>query len=298
MKQLHLIAILVVAVIFFSTVLPASNASNITVDLNQDSNSAAVVAFVNSSLSFTLTSNSSFGLNITNGWLLPISTGNLSLPMKYINTSSPAFQALNYSITRKDPSAYLSNLSIGFNRVVHIVNPTGQYSYSANTSLRIGMVISGVFTNNNATLSWRGFSTNQSVPFEGQDVNSVGFNQTIAQASGINSVNLVNMSVFDKSLVQWNKSYNPTTNITTFYMNAGNTIDMNFTQSGTAGSFTFTFTVDPSYTINAPGFDSASTNSITIGNPPASNPAIYYGMAAVLLAGFLIPMYYNRRKAR
>lgn len=296
MNRMHFAAVAIVAILSISALVPLSHGSNITVYLNPNNNEATVDAYINSTLFFSLNSTNPLLLNLTNSFASGPASKNVNIPETYLVSTSNAFKAINKSLAEKDPSALLTNLSLSYLRNVEIVNTTGHFAYSANSSLKIGMAVTGIFTNNTVSMGWRGFSTNQNVSLDGQEVNTVSFNDSLATSSG--SVNILNMSVFSKSLLQWNKSYEPLTNTTFFTLNAGKTIDMNYTESNSAGSFYFTFTVDPSYSIAAPGFDSATANSITIGNPPPENHVVYFAVGAILVSGFLISMYFGRRRAR
>ncbi len=289
------VALLLVALLAVSTLIPASHASNITVVLNPNDNTATMNAYVNSSLAISANSSTIIGESLIKNIVSSSTAGNLTINQKTQNRGSLAFEIINSSISRKDPGAQLDSLSMSYKRTVLNATSGDRATFYANTSLRLTIVVSGVFHNNSANLSWRSFSTNQSVPLNGTDVNQVNFNNTFI--SGSAPVSTVNMSVFAKSLVQWNRTYDAASNVTTFSLNAGKTVDLNY-NSSKLGGFNLTYVLDPSYSISAPGYDSASADSITVGNPPASNPAIYYGMGAIFIAVVLVPMLLRRRRMK
>ncbi len=289
------VALLLVAVLAASALIPASHASNITLVLNPSANEATMNAYINSSLSISTNSSSALGQILVKDIASTQTGGNLTIGQSTQSRGSIAFEIMNNSISRMDASAHLDSLAMSYQRTVDNVTSGSLVTFYSNTSLKIGIVVKGIFNNNSANLSWRSFSTNQTVPLNGIDVNQVNFNNTIM--SGTGPVNTVNMSVFAKSLLQWNRSYDPGTNVTTFSLNAGKTVDINYSPGGAAG-FNLTYILDPSFSISAPGYDTASADSITVGNPPASNPAIYYGMGAVFIAVVLVPMLLRRRRLK
>lgn len=296
MNKRHYATLMLVSLLAVSAIVPASHASTIRVVLNPASNEATVDAYINSSLSISANSTSIIGQNLIKDILSSSTAGNLTINSTSQGNTSLAFEILNNSISERDPAAQLNSLSLGYQRTVENSTSNGEVTFFANSSLEIVMKITGIFSNNSANLTWRSFTTNQSLPMNGTDVNKVNFNNSYFASS--NSVNTVNMSVFAKSLVQWNKTYDPVSNTTTFLLNAGKTIDLSYSGSTIAGGFNLTYTLDPSYSISAPGYDTASSDSIVIGNPPASNHALYYGMGAVLVLAGVIMMYVRRRGVR
>lgn len=284
MNSKGILAMVLVATLSLSAMIPLSGASNIQVALNPSANEATVSAYVNSTISISANQSSFLGAIINN--VLPHSS-NLTIKQTSINRDKLSFQIVNDSIHGLDNNASLKALSLGYSRSIVNTTQGNNALFFLNTSLLIKATVTGIFNNNSASLKWRSFSTNKSLDLNGSSVSNSSF-------SGNNyfqgrNVNMLNFSVFSQSLSNWSRTYDPSSNITTFSMDAGNTVY--FQVNGTLGSnFTLTFNLDPSYSISAPGYDSATANSINIGNPPHSNPIAYYGVGAVLVgvAAFML----------
>lgn len=275
-----------------SVTLPLSGASNIQVKLNPQSNEATVNAYINSTLMFS-TEKGTFLANMTSA--LTGHSTNVSIGPTQLNNTSIAFQIINASLKAEYNNATLKSLSLGFSRTYTNITEGSTAVAYMNTSLLIEATISGVFQNGSANLSWRGFTTHNGLTLNGNNVSTVDLSNGGFVQNG-STVNTVNLSVFSKSLASWTRTYNAATNVTTFSMDAGNIVQLSYNGSflGIA-PFTLTYTLDPSYSISAPGYDSATANSIVIGNPPPSSLTGYYAVGA-LLVGVAALMLYMRRK--
>lgn len=289
------LALFLVAVIGLSVLVPVSHASTVTVVLNPANNEATVDAYINSSLTISATNSSFIGQTLLKDVLTSSSEKNITINSTSQGISSVAFSVLNKSLSERDPSAKLIDLSLGYQSVIDNSTSNGMVMVYANTSLVIHMVIGGVFSNNSANLSWRNFSTDQGLSVNGTDVNNAKLPGGYFSSS---SVSTVNLTAFSKSLVQWNRSYDSAANTTTFSMNAGKTVDLHYNGSNSGYNFSLTYTLDPSYSISAPGYDQATNDSIVIGNPPAGSPVLIYVIAAVMVGGAIVLMYVRRRGAR
>lgn len=288
------LAMIMVMIVSLSVIVPVSHASTVKVVLNPNSNEATVDAYINSSLSISASNTSNIGQLILDSILSGPSGKNLTISSIEMNSSSFAFKIINDSIARHDPNASLKSLSLGYQRIVENSTGNGLVTIYTNTSLLVGMVVTGIFYNNSANLSWRSFSTEQGISLNGTEVNQANFNNFSESSSS--SVNTLNMSAFSQSLVQWNRTYDQATNVTTFSLNAGKTVDLQYNSSFNGNTFTLKFTIDPAYSISAPGFDSASADSIQISSPPAHNPVTFYAIGAVMVAGIILLMYASRRR--
>lgn len=292
MNSKGLLAIMLVATLAVSAMIPLSSASNIQVVLNPSSNEATVSAYINSSVVFSATQVSFLGNVITD--VFPHSS-KLSISQTSINKGNLSFQVINDSIHEMDSNASLAALSLGYTRsIVNATEGSNALLY-VNSSLLLKATVKGIFNNNTASLQWRSFSSNNSLDLNGSDVSNASFGGTYLTSS--RSVNTVNFSAFSQSLSNWTKTYDAATNMTTFSMNAGTTV--HFQMNGSLGisgtNFSLTYSLDPSYSISAPGYDSASANSVVIGNPPTSSPITYYAIGGLLvaIAAFLL---FRRRK--
>ncbi|MEM3333375.1 MAG: hypothetical protein QW745_04125, partial [Thermoplasmata archaeon] len=91
----------------------------------------------------------------------------------------------------------------------------------------------------------------------------------------MNKVSTLNYTMFAKSLSTWQRTYNPTTNITTFYYNASKYLLFNATWSsnlpGFNGTYTLKIVYDPASTITVLGYATASGDTIVISPTAPSN---------------------------
>lgn len=288
------LALLMIAVLSLSVMVPVSHASTVRVTLNPDSNEATVVAYINSTLSISASNSSNIGQLLLQNILSGSAAKNMTISRSIQNTTSLSFKAINESISRHDPNATLKSLALGYHRTVENSTGNGLVTVYTNSSLEIQMVVAGIFSNNTANLSWRGFSTQQGISLNGTQVNTANFNNL--SLGSTSSVNTLNMTAFQKSLLQWNRTYDKATNVTTFSLDAGNTVNVQYSGNFSNNLFSLKLTIDPTYTISAPGYDYASADSIQIGSPPAQSHAIYYAIGVVIVGGVILLMYANRRK--
>ena len=291
MNSKGLLAIVLVAALAGSAMIPISGASNIQVYLNPSANEATVSAYINSSVVFSASQGSFLGKIITD--VFPHSS-NLTINQTKINSDNLSFQVVNDSIHSMDSNASLNSLSLGYSRTIVNTTSGSNALLYVNSSLLLKATVEGIFNNNTASLGWRSFSSNNSLELNGSDVSNTSFGGSYLTSS--RTVNTVNFTVFSKSLTNWTRTYDSATNITTFSMDAGTTVHFQMNGSlGPGGNFSLTYNLDPSYSILAPGYDSASSNAIVIGNPPATSPVTYYAIGAVLVAVAAV-LYFRRRK--
>ncbi len=293
MNSKGLLAFMLVAALAASALIPLSGASNIQVVLNPNANEATVSAYINSSVAISANGSSSLGKVITD--VFPHSS-NLTINQTTINRGNLTYQVINDSISRMDSNVSLKALSLGYSRSIVNTTEGNNAVLFVNTSLLIKATVSGIFNNNTASLKWRSFSSNNSLALNGKDVSNTSFGGPYLTSS--RNVNTLNFTVFSKSISNWTRTYNAATNITTFNMDAGTTVhfQLNGSLAGLPGTnFTVTYSLDPSYSIAAPGYDSASANSIVIGNPPPSSPIGYYVVGAVLVGAAAVMLLIRRR---
>lgn len=288
------LAVLLAAVVSLSVVVPASSASNIHVTLNPAGNEASVDAYVNSTFVLSLNSTSPLAIAAIQN-ALPAS-GNVSANYTARQGSSQAFDIFNSSISANDSNAYLKSLGISYSSEMANHTTSSSIAVYVNSSIGIQMTVGNIFQNNTANLSWRGFNIGQGISLNGTSINKVN-------TGGVNLFSsppghIINMSVFAKSLLQWNRTYDSATNTTTFSMDAGNIIDFSSNGSYQGFNITLSFTLDPSYSISSPGYDTAGTNTISIGNQPSRNPVVYYAIAGVMFAGIVLLSYVRKGRSR
>lgn len=294
MKSAGLKAIMAASLVFLFTAIPLSSASTVSVHLDPSSNSASVNAYMNTTVEITANSSNPVIFQILKD-SFSTSALNLSLSDQNMGQGTLPYQILNDSISEKVSGIHIESLSIYYGRAVKNMSTATGFTVFVNSSLQISMTIAGLFSGNSANMSWRGFQTNQSISVKGENLNQ--FN--LSGYASVNSnpvVNTINLSAFSESLVKWNRTYDSISNTTSFYMSAGNAIDLNLQNNLTGISLTYV--MDPSFTITSPGYDTAGANTIAIGSPPAGNPVIYYSVFALLLGGGLISYYFMRMRAR
>ncbi len=279
------VAIAALAVIAVAILLvPAVNATSVTVMLNPDNDSATVNAYFNS----TLTVNVSESSTLLSSLLADV-TGILpenSSYHGYISDNSTAFKAVNASLQERDSKAVLRNLS--YSLVSSVSNSTtDRYKVMViQTSAELAMNISGIFSNHSANLSWRSFQVTSGLSLGGSYSGIVKVDNS--------GVNVFNLSAFQVSLTKWNRTYNAATNTTTFSYNAGTTGNYSWSLSG--GNVNVSLLIDPSYTISTPGYAVVSSNDVNITSPPRSSSAAYYVIATILVIGAAVSFYFARRR--
>lgn len=292
MNRKGLLAVLLVATMALSVAVPISGASNIQVRLNPQNNEATVYAYINSSLMFSTQKGTLLG-NLSS--TITGHSTNVTIGPTQLNSSTTAFRTINASIKAEYGNATLKSLALGFSRTYHNLTEGSRAVSYMNTSLLMEATIGGIFQNGTANLSWRGFTTHNSLSLNGNDVSTLDLSNGGVVSNG-STVNTLNLSVFSKSLTNWTRTYDAGTNVTTFSMNAGNIIELSY--NGTflqIAPFTISYTLDPAYSISAPGYDSATSNSIVIGNPPPSSPIGYYAVGAILVGAAAIMLYMRRK---
>lgn len=289
MRNIKSIAALVIALFMFSIILvPASNASNISVYLNPQTNSAEVNAYVNSTLTVEV-SNASFG-NFLISLLNDTTSG-----QKYWNESFPSnstvFSIVQSAIKGKLSNANLSYLTVNLSRSGELLNNT---TFVLHHSLQLSLAVTGIFSNSTANMSWRSFIINHNVSVSHQSINYVNVGKV--NLSGNNSV--LNFSAFKTSLKTWKSFYNDSDNTTTFSYDAGTTQNIHANLSLFGSKIKVSLTTDPSYSIVAPGKAVATDNGIVVNYVQPSKPIspIYVVVAVILIGGALVSLYTRRRR--
>lgn len=275
---------LALAVTALLIIAPISNAASVSVYLYPDQNSASVNAFVNSTLEIEVSRSDILLSSLISG-VGAIMSGNISINASYSH-GNQTFLDLNSSIASRDNAAKLESLNASFTNTVE--NRTSQSSeiLYANSSLYLSFMVSGIFTNGTANLSWRSMYIGSGISIESH---SAG----IASVNG-SMVSLLNFSAFQVSLEKWSRSYDISSNVTTFTFNAGTT--QNYSWSAYNRMVNLSLKVDPSFLISTPGYAIASNNSISIEPSPAHDTAVYYVIAGIFIAGAMASFYMSRRR--
>ena len=292
-------AIVVLAVLGFMWV-PASHASSITAKLSPSTNSANVTAYINTTV--TATTNSTI-LKVIGFFLFSPFKNNTAA--KTFNSSTLVFQHMQDALKDKNSNLTLNYLNMSYTLVRENLSlPNNVSGVQLAYHLRIQMNVTGIFNGSTANLAWRAFNTNQSMNISsGTDVNHVSYASSKTYGNST-----LNFAAFKTSMSSWNKSYDASTNTTTFSYDAGTTLNTSFNWHFKGSSLipsTFlniSIVRDPSYSISTPGYAVAGSNTITVqSSPPSSSPNSYAGIvvvAVILIAGMLLSTYTRRRKSR
>jgi len=161
-------------------------------------------------------------------------------------------------------------------------------------------------------LSWRAFEVKGSfnVSHDNQefDLNDMKndieehlpdfYNHFNEKMSGIGTVSTLNYTMFSKSLSSWQRTYDPTTNTTTFYYNASKYVLFYANGSISNSNYTLKIVYDPSSTITTPGYATASGDTIVISPTAPSNtlPLIIGAVVAVIIVVGALAFFLRKRK--
>lgn len=252
-------AVLVIsALLAVMAIAPMAGASTFHTVVNPKAGTANVTAYVNTTA--TIKTNSSL-VQILD-LFAHNSTDNLSLSQS--NQMFVNFQnAISNKSDAKIQSLYIQ-ASTNFDKM-------GNQTLGITHSMKIMMNLTNVFQNGSANMSWRYF--NDSSPIT---INHTSYSSFNLGDNSLTTYSALNFTAFHKPLNQWKRNYDAATNVTTFSMDAGTTL--NYTSNTTVnssllgGAYYFNVTVksDPSSTIVTPGNAQATGNSITYGNAPST----------------------------
>jgi len=179
--------------------------------------------------------------------------------------------------------------------------------------------VSGIF---NKSLSgrimgnfgWKSFKVDSKldVDFNGQseDINFIG-NSFFAPMGGklhliallmsnqfdeLSHISTINLSAFNTPLNQWTRTYNPTTNMTSFTKSVP--VETLFTASLSINGNKYSISVisDPSYTLNIQGYAVANGNTLILTSPPQANYTEYAVIAVIVVIAVAGVALYLRKK--
>ncbi len=269
--------VLLLTIAFMVSALPVSHASATTVNIDTSTDMASVNTVVNSTLNITGSSTVLSALAVSNQSITFSVTGNSTTDAE-IGSSIAALQS----------GLTVSNLTLSFNETSVDDAAHGLIQILYSTSL--SMDLKGMVRDNTINVTWRSFDFRGNITDKGHNANSIG-------SFGVyfhTEPNFLNFSAFSRSLQNWTRSYIASSNVTEYAMSSST----NYNSSADLGLFNVSLHIDPQYVIKAPGYDSASNNSITMGNPPPQKSDLYYGVAAVLVIMAMVIYYYTRFRRR
>ena len=267
---------ILVMLLSFMLMLPVSGAATSTVVLHAHHDYADVSMQVNSTLNISWTGPS----------LVNLDQFNVSSSFNFTANATQT-EALNSSLSSLQSGLNVSDMNVSF--AYNLSADTQARNIHERFSLNLTMKVSGIFHGDVANMTWRSFNYRGNMTGDGINVNGIGTDASIFTSM---SPSFLNFSSFAVPLTGWNGSYIPSINETIYEMSS--TYEINSTSH--SGLVNFSLVIDPEYTIVAPGYDTAHSNSITIGNPPSSHGEEYYLVAAVVLIIAFGSFYYSRRK--
>ncbi|GGM71023.1 hypothetical protein GCM10007108_06350 [Thermogymnomonas acidicola] len=279
-RRLVLATAAVVALVILGAMPFTSSAASVQVSLNPKSGTATVDAFSNTTISVQVSNTSIMReiLNITQGIFPDLSVAaNLS-------GNAHLMAMFNSTLESLDSNVSLKYLSVSFNQVSRRVNNT--YLVINRTS-ELSMLLTGVYTNGTANMTWRAFNFRDNLSLHGVSVTNI----SLGSGNYVNGT--LNFSAFSVALARWNRTYNPSTNTTTFFYSAGRTLDVNITLDG--GGMRISVVSDPQYSIVTPGYAVANSNTIVLERPPTTGP---YYIVAVIVVLIVVgaALYFSRRR--
>jgi hypothetical protein len=114
----------------------------------------------------------------------------------------------------------------------------------------------------------------------------------------MSNVSTLNFTMLSKSLSSWQRTYDPTTNTTTFYYNASKYVLFYANWSILNNNYTLKIVYDPSSTITTPGYATASGDTIVISPTAPSNtlPLIIGAVVAVIIVVGALAFFLRKRK--
>lgn len=292
----NVLAIGIVAIFLLSLAVPAVTASYINVTIYPDKSLANVKLNSETSLIFTYPSGS-FASKELNG-----TSGTLSFTENFTNPSDHAISFMEGWLKSRYHNISVENMSLAFNLVLH----GNETALVITKLLTMNLWVTGIFNKTKSetkvNVSWRSFEVkgNFKVSHDGTDydLNDMedylpGFLSSyfMDHMNGMNNVSTLNYTMFSKSLSSWQRTYDPSTNTTTFYYNASKYVlfNANWTISGNMmpgmnGTYTLKIVYDPQSTITTQGYATATGDSIEImpTSPQSSTNLLLIGIIAVV----------------
>jgi len=275
-----LITIILVTMIL-SLVAPIVGASTLRVIVGGSLKTAEIVATSNTNLVFTYPSTSQIS-GLLNGFNYSVQLSAPNVPAE-----SDAFQAFQHQLRRGFQNITLINMSVYLTLAAH-ANKT---SLVVTKTVVIQAWATGIFNKTNARVvgdfGWKDFEVkgNLDVDFGGRtfDINTVG--STILSPFGEDegfvgfmmhsfgsgplwSASTINFSALDTPLSQWARSYNPSTNTTTFSKTLSSTFLYREEASVNGENYTVSLSYDPSSSITLPGYAVANGNTVIVEQAP------------------------------
>lgn len=284
-----------------------AGASTLSVIVGPSLNIAKIVATSQVTLVFTYPSDSAVS-SALNGFNYSVSLNAPNVP-----PDSDAFRSFQHELRRGFENITLINMSVSLSESAK-ANST---SLVVVKTVVIDAWATGVFNKTRShvegNFGWKSFVVkgDLDVDFDGRtvDINTVGsamlfpfgdggwFAGFLLHAFGggpLWSSSTINFSAFNTPLSQWSRSYNPTTNTTTFSKTVNSKLLYSESVSINGRNYSVSLSYDPSSTISIPGYAVANGNTVIVEAAPPGvmqrNTAIEVSIAvvAIVVVGSLL----------
>ena len=302
----NLLVVGIVSIFLLSLAVPAATASYLNVTIYPDKGLANVKLNSEASLIFTYPAGG-FVSQMLNGTFI-----SYSFNENFTHPSDWAISFMEGWLKSRYHNISVENMSLTFNLVMH-ANTT---ALVVTKLLTLNLWVTGIFNKTKGetkvNLSWRAFEVKGSfnVSHDNQefDLNDMKndieehlpdfYNHFNEKMSGIGTVSTLNYTMFSKSLSSWQRTYDPTTNTTTFYYNASKYVLFYANGSISNSNYTLKIVYDPSSTITTPGYATASGDTIVISPTAPSNmlPLIIGAVVAVIIVVGALAFFLRKRK--
>ncbi|PSN82270.1 hypothetical protein B9Q01_08510 [Candidatus Marsarchaeota G1 archaeon OSP_D] len=271
MRTLFVIALLVLLCAFSSLI----SATTLTVNVSRNYKQAQIVLASNSQLVFTYPENSptSFVLRSLN-YSVAFSVAN-------VPHDSEVFQRFQAYLRSAYSNITLENLSVSFS--LHALGNSTELVVSK--SVVFSGYATGIFNRTRQTIignfAWKSFVIKGplEIDFEDErfDINSANFmlmapllHKGITQflpLEDLQGTSTINLSSLNTPISEWKRTYDPSTNTTTFSKSVQSVTALNLSLSVNGNVYALRLTYDPSAEISVPGYAIAQGNEIVITKP-------------------------------
>ncbi|MEM0503030.1 MAG: hypothetical protein QXE07_05850 [Thermoplasmata archaeon] len=294
------IVLVLVSVFLISLVAPAATGSYLNVTIYPDKGLANIKLNSDASLIFTYPANGTVS-KILNG-----TSYTKSFSLNFTHPSDRHISFMEGWLKSRYHNISVENMSIIYNVVLNANKTTLVLTKLVTINLWVTGIFNKTKSETKVNMSWKAFEVkgNFKLSYENEtyDLNLMEgpwenmwmfpplFQYEFQKKyEEMNNVSTLNYTMFAKSLSTWQRTYNPTTNTTTFYYNASKYLLFNAIWTinnsylpGLNGTYTLKIVYDPASTITVPGYATASGDTIII-SPTAPSNTLPLIIAAVVV---------------
>jgi len=281
-----LIVISMVLVLMALLMFPAAYGSTLKITLIPDKKLANVNLNSESELLFTYP-NGSFVSKLLNG-----TSTNISFSETFNHPSDQAIAFMEGYLKSRYHNVTVDNMTVVFNLTEKANNTVLKITKNVYIDLWLTGIFNKTKSETKANLSWRAFEIRGDFEIDGHDINDFGsYLGSIEMFSNfmdrINNKSTINFTALSTPLDKWNRTYDASTNTTTFYYNSSMNVLLSMSINGTENNNYYNYTLkilyDPSSTITVPGYATATNNSIEImPTAPSTTNMLLIGVVAVV----------------